>query len=320
MDKIKVEPHVPSVYPLLPLNILQLDASRFQAVEAADWWTLYYIDAGCAEIGSGQGSHCLTQFQGILLRPGQEHNLLTFRDSSATVIQLDLQIENSVASPLCEQLLLFDIKCRKLLREIVGEAEMFCREVGKFTDREDMPAEVRNAGRYAQLLCEQLFIQLERCRSIQIKQTEPLRDAAESSTPWEPPLRRSRRHTGDGKAKTAKTVVAQTEMSNVQLFNQLVKYLEERVYESISLDELVSEFHFSKTHLSHTFKVHSGQTILTYYNNLKIEEAKRLILDTDMNFSQISNQLNFSSLHYFSRLFKKHTSMSPSEYQNSVID
>ncbi|MBQ9859210.1 MAG: helix-turn-helix transcriptional regulator [Clostridia bacterium] len=313
MDKIKVNSFVPSVFPLLPLKILQLDASRFQAVEAANWWTLYYIDAGCAEIGRMQQVHRLTQFQGILLLPEQEHNLLTFRDSSATVIQLDLHITNRVAEALSNRPLLFDAKCRKLLREIVSESERYCHQ----TDKQKETEPLRNrelTGQYVHLLCEQLLLQLERCQYLWTDN----KSFTVTASPWEggQPRRRGEGRMPEPQAGNSR----QTESANLQLFNKLVKYLEERVYESISLDELVAEFHFSKTHLSHTFKAYSGQTILTYYNNLKVEEAKQLILNTDMNFSQISNQLNFSSLHYFSRLFKKHTGMSPSEYQNAVLE
>jgi YesN/AraC family two-component response regulator len=47
---------------------------------------------------------------------------------------------------------------------------------------------------------------------------------------------------------------------------------------------------------------------------LKIKEAKRLIREGQMNFTEISEFLGFSSIHYFSKLFKKPTGKSPSEY------
>ena len=50
-----------------------------------------------------------------------------------------------------------------------------------------------------------------------------------------------------------------------------------------------------------------------------LEKAKELIRENDKNFTQISEELGFSTVHYFSRLFKKKTGMTPTEYRSSVI-
>jgi len=310
MDKIKVEPQTPSIFPLLPVKTLHLEPNRFRAVEAADWWTLYYVEGGRAEISCTNRSHILSSFFGILLQPGQAHDLITFANASATVIQITFQAAGYEMLLLRNKRLEFDRRSRRLLREIVEEAECCHREINR--DGAYTPA----SGHYIQLLCEQLMLQLKRAFFSQMKEAGGIRKAAESPSPWEQNLQRNRRYAESDDSQEHGG--SQSDTANLQLFNKLADYLRERVYSSISLDELVSEFHFSKTHLSQTFKAHSGKTILTYYNSLKIEEAKRLIAETNMNFSQISNQLNFSSLHYFSRLFKKHTNLSPSEYQASV--
>ena len=324
MEKTQVDmPHF-SIFPLLPLKTLRLQANHFQMVEAVEHWTLYYVDSGNAEIGCVHRVHRLEQSQGIILQPHQTHHLLTFTDSSASLIQLNFEAVGSEVQLLRNKKLHFDVKSRKLLRDIVAEAEPHAGQSGK--EEAFSPEGHTNqyaSQHYLQLLAEQLLIQLKRGYYVQMKETVAHSDITDTPAFWEQSIRRNRRFaTLDYDAVTSPRSlepVTQPESSNLQLFNRLVQYLKERVYSSISLDELVAEFHFSKTHLSQTFKTHSGQTILTYFNILKVEEAKRLILDSDMNFSQISNALNFSSLHYFSRLFKKHTSMSPSEYQNSII-
>ena len=47
-----------------------------------------------------------------------------------------------------------------------------------------------------------------------------------------------------------------------------------------------------------------------------IEEAKRLIRDSDLNFAQISEYLSFDNPQYFSRVFKNRTGMTPTEFRN----
>lgn len=51
---------------------------------------------------------------------------------------------------------------------------------------------------------------------------------------------------------------------------------------------------------------------------MKIDFAKQLIRENDMNFTQISDFLGYSSIHYFSRQFKKLSGMTPTEYATSI--
>ena len=55
-----------------------------------------------------------------------------------------------------------------------------------------------------------------------------------------------------------------------------------------------------------------------YFKNLKIDEAKIMIREGEYNFTEIAHRLGYSSIHYFSRHFKKATGMTPSEYAYSV--
>jgi YesN/AraC family two-component response regulator len=58
---------------------------------------------------------------------------------------------------------------------------------------------------------------------------------------------------------------------------------------------------------------------MEYFYRLKIEEAKRLIRNGTNNFTQIADKLGYSTIHYFSRQFKKIVGMSPSEYSKSIL-
>jgi YesN/AraC family two-component response regulator len=58
--------------------------------------------------------------------------------------------------------------------------------------------------------------------------------------------------------------------------------------------------------------------VIDYFTKLKIDMAKQLVRDNHMNFTQIADYLGYSSIHYFSRQFKKTTGMTPSEYSSSI--
>ncbi len=96
------------------------------------------------------------------------------------------------------------------------------------------------------------------------------------------------------------------------------KLLEDHINEKLSLNDICEKTLMSKSSLQSLFKKETGQSIIHYYNEIKIEKAKSLIRESDYNFSQISNILSFSSVHYFSRTFKNITGMTPSEYASST--
>lgn len=57
---------------------------------------------------------------------------------------------------------------------------------------------------------------------------------------------------------------------------------------------------------------------MEYFGAMKIEAAQRMIREGACNFTEIAALLGYSSIHYFSRHFKKVTGMTPSEYASSV--
>ena len=57
---------------------------------------------------------------------------------------------------------------------------------------------------------------------------------------------------------------------------------------------------------------------MQYFSSLKIDEAKKLISYNRYTFTEIAYRLGYSSLHYFSRQFKKSTEMTLSEYARSI--
>lgn len=94
------------------------------------------------------------------------------------------------------------------------------------------------------------------------------------------------------------------------------EYLKARIRENISLQETAQHFGYSVSNIQKIFKAVTGQSIIVYFNKLKLEEAKKLIIENNMTFSQISSFLSFSNPNYFSRIFKTTVGMTPTEYAN----
>lgn len=102
---------------------------------------------------------------------------------------------------------------------------------------------------------------------------------------------------------------------NIQAVHQ---YLSENYTSKIYLDKLCFLFNTNKSTLCKQFKSEYGKTVLGYVNSLRIKEAKSLMRANKKSVTQIAEEVGFESIHYFSRIFKKHTGQTPSEYAKSV--
>lgn len=96
---------------------------------------------------------------------------------------------------------------------------------------------------------------------------------------------------------------------------RIIELLEENVHENLSIDELCAKLNYNKSYLFRQFKTTTGRSIMTYYVNLKIEGAKKLLRESDMTVVQIANAYSFDSPNYFSKTFKKLTGHTPTNYR-----
>jgi len=78
------------------------------------------------------------------------------------------------------------------------------------------------------------------------------------------------------------------------------------------------KLNITPNYLSDTIRHHSGNSALSYIHDFVIEEAKKYLTTSSRTVSEISYQLGFEYPNYFSRLFKRKTSLSPTEYRKSV--
>lgn len=105
-----------------------------------------------------------------------------------------------------------------------------------------------------------------------------------------------------------------SENSSGSVVYSVIRYVDENFRNITECKEISKKLGYSYTYLAHTFKKHMGITIGNYLIRKKLEEAKRLLKLGQMSITQISENLNYVSVHSFSNSFKKYTGISPSEY------
>ena len=111
---------------------------------------------------------------------------------------------------------------------------------------------------------------------------------------------------------------AQEDNESPAVINEIIKYVSENFLEKITIDELAFLFKTNRASLCKDFKRATGKTVVEYINDKKFELAKKRILTSDATFTEISSELNFESIHYFTRFFKKMSGMPPKDFRRSV--
>ena len=104
------------------------------------------------------------------------------------------------------------------------------------------------------------------------------------------------------------------------LLQQILAYMNTHVTEPITVEEICHEFFISRSSLQMLFKMYLHSSPKSYLLNSKLEKSKELIRESQHTISEIAYLLGFSSIHYFSRLFKKYFQISPSEYAKQAAD
>lgn len=98
----------------------------------------------------------------------------------------------------------------------------------------------------------------------------------------------------------------------------IIAYLEDNVTSALTMSDVCARFFIGKTQLCKLFVDHVGTSPMEYFTNLKITEAKKLLRREDLSVSKISDMLSYSSIHNFSRAFKKAVGISPSDYRKKI--
>jgi len=106
--------------------------------------------------------------------------------------------------------------------------------------------------------------------------------------------------------------------SQQNTYISVLNYIDNNLTEPLTISKISKNIMISRSSLENLFKKNSGMSIVQYFRNKRIERAKLLIRQGNLNFTQISELLCFNSLHYFSRTFKQITDMSPTEYAIST--
>lgn len=93
------------------------------------------------------------------------------------------------------------------------------------------------------------------------------------------------------------------------------EYISAHYSEEIDFDLCAKRCNMSRSRFTHLFTKTVGTSPLQYQQQFRLEQASELLRFSGLSISEVSESVGFSDALYFSRLFRKHTGISPSEYR-----
>jgi len=104
--------------------------------------------------------------------------------------------------------------------------------------------------------------------------------------------------------------------SSTSKINIVLSYIERHLADPISVEDLAKLVHFHPNYFMHYFKSMMGLSPIVYINKKRLEKARHMLATTEMSISAVADEIGLE-LYYFSRIFKKQSGLSPSDYRKA---
>lgn len=110
-------------------------------------------------------------------------------------------------------------------------------------------------------------------------------------------------------------VLMESDDSKRNTMEGILNYIDRNCHKDISLNQVGEYANMSSYYLSKIFKKETGVNFVTYLTDRKIEIAKDMLLYTDIPIINIALELSYHEPNYFSKVFKKATGLTPTEFR-----
>lgn len=244
---------------------------------------LIYVDVGSINVDAENYTGTLGANMMLIHKPGETHSLTCKGESAPNVIIIGFECRAKELEVFSEKPVLLTQDQQRLLTDVVKEGRMVFLppyDIPNLTDMKKRKDYPFGADQMIKLKLETFLIEIIRTNVMQ-----------ESGHKYD--------------SSDPKTY-------------EIYTYVKKNFKEKISLNELCFLYGTNKSTLCRSFREIYGKTVVEYITELKVREAKRLMREGNHNMTEIAAMLGFSSVHYFSRIFKKEVDMSPTEYIKTV--
>ena len=100
-------------------------------------------------------------------------------------------------------------------------------------------------------------------------------------------------------------------------FRELLGRFHMNEFLRVGLDDILKPFHFNKSYLCRRFRQYTGYTMTEYLNQIRLQQAAFQLQYTDNTILSVCNNVGFSSVSYFNKLFKQTYGVSPKYFRKN---
>ena len=252
-----------------------------------DFWCLYYVDRGKAVLQMNDNeSFELASGKGVFFAPGNSFDHSVSGKDGANILSVFFCSNNLSANFLDGKVRSFDTFERMILSELVTIGQMYFERHSNDTKGKKGTKPKNNAPDYVPHFVK---------ASVEFLLLRLYRDKKDKKLSDKPSL-------------------GQTNL----MVKSAVEYMYKNVGEKLKVSDIAASVKMSESNFQAVFKKATGQSVMNYFNFLKVEQAKIMIRKEIYTYSEIALTLGFSSESYFSRHFKKIAGMTPTEYARLV--
>lgn len=257
--------------------------------ETHNFWEFLYVDKGEVCVTADTTQFFLKRGDIIFHKPNEFHNLRAYGNTAPNLVVVSF----SSASPTMQFFNNKLLKCgeteRALLAKIIKEAStVFSSRLDDpyLTKLEKVSKPPFASEQLIHLYLEEFLLLLQRAQRI---------------------------------GNLSASVVKPTHLRKSDyIYECTLEYLESHLCSLLTVDEICNATLIGRSQLQKIFRAKNSCGVMEYFSKMKIEAAKEMIRENRLNFTQIADYLGYTSIHYFSRQFKKITGMTPSEYSSSI--
>lgn len=276
-----------TIHRIISIHYFEYMSDFTFAGESHNFWELLCVDKGEVDVVADHERLTLQKGEVIFHQPNEFHRVLANGVIAPNLVVIGFDCQSSHMASFKEQILNVDQEEQELLARIIAEARL-C-----FDGRLDNPYQEvlvrKDHGPFAaeqmiKTYLEQFLIQMYR-HSLSVRRAPAVHKDTSSAE---------------------------------DIYETILHYFEKNICTQLTIDQISRDNLISTSQLKKLFYEKGNTGVIEYFNSMKIDAAKQLIRNRQLNFTQIANHLGYTSVHYFSRQFKHLTGMTPSEYATSI--
>ena len=250
--------------------------------EMHDFWEIVYADKKSVVITAGSKELTLKAGQMYIHMPNEFHKIRCDGTRAANSVILSFDCSCAELMNAAGMVINCTAEEKRLMGRIISEAnDAFSTDLGLSYTRELEKSKGGEFGceQLVQLYMEQLLISVIRGH----KRKEPAKGE-----------------------------------ENNKLLLQICGFLQDNVTKRLQFEDIRREFNLSASVIKRLFQNGMGCGVMEHFTRLKIDTAKQMIRENELNFTEIAETLGFNTPQYFTTVFRRISGMTPSEYESSV--